>query len=763
MKKFTIITALFSVLLTYSALHAKVDMVYIPGGEFEMGDHHDGMSISLPVHSVYVDSFYMSRYEITNQQYCDFLNNVNSEGLIEVSGGVVYPNGGGNAYCDTTDSSSYSRITWNGSDFGVVSGKEDHPMVRVSWYGAVAYCDYYGYRLPTEAEWEYAGRGGEHSPYYRYPWGNTMNGSKANYLSSGDPHEGTPPESTPVGYYDGGQIPTGTDMANGYGLYDMTGNVFEWCNDWYSETYYQECDDIGRVDNPEGPASGTYRVLRGGSWGDSVDGCRVAYHGHNYPNRLDYYYGFRVASLPEPAEGWIAFVSNQDGDADIWAIQPDGSGLHQVVNMPGTQDTPQWSPDSSKIAFASNYQNTYEIWVYDWFQGTKTRIYTGSDCVHNPAWSPDGQSILFSEGYSSPDIFVMNSDGTNVQRVPVEEGYTMWPSWSPHGDSFVYHRRSGGHSLWVYDFSVTGNILDTNNYDQPLAPADTHQADWTPNGNVVLMWDYNIAILNPGSPGDWSDPLAPDVNFLTTDASYPSLCYTSPCWSPDPNCPQIAFTRESTTQDLWIMNSDGSDAYALLATASQEERPDWGNPIETIEATINLDPDVFEVEVEEDQEPEEPEEAFLTAFIELPAAVDPMDIDVETVTLSVDDTILATAESPAIEDNVLEVLFRLNLVNVSTILGLEVTEVEVDDEKIEVNATTAPAQAIDLIELTVSGDLTNGGSFTGTDAVRVVLENDEDDGDEGEDEDRADVNADGMVNFRDFSILANRWLEGATP
>jgi hypothetical protein len=278
------------------------------------------------------------------------------------------------------------------------------------------------------------------------------------------------------------------------------------------------------------------------------------------------------------AEDWIAFQSDIDGDLDIWAIQPDGNGLQQLVDMPGTQGEPHWSPDSSKIAFSSNYSNTHEIWVYDWFKGTSTRIYTGSDHVSSPAWSPDGQRILFDEGYSSPDIFIMNKDGTNVQRVPVQEGYTMWPSWSPLEDSFVYHRRSGGHSLWVYDFSMTGDILDTNNYDQPLAPVDTHQADWGANGKVVLMWDYNIAVLNPGSPGDWGDPSAPEFDLLTTDASYPSLSYTSPCWSPDPNNAQIAFTRESTTQDLWIMNVDGSNAHVLLATANQEERPDWGNP-----------------------------------------------------------------------------------------------------------------------------------------------------------------------------------------
>ncbi|MBU0753662.1 MAG: formylglycine-generating enzyme family protein, partial [Planctomycetes bacterium] len=249
----------------------------------------------LPVHAVYIDSVYMDAFEVTNEEYCTYLNSAYKRGLIEVSGGVVYKKNDTEPYCDTTTYTFYSRITWDGETFDITAGMEEHPMVQVSWYGAVAYANWRsaqeglmpcynlstwecsfgvgGFRLPTEAEWEKAARGGEHNPYYDYPWGNSIDGSKANYWYSGDPYETNYPWTTPVGYYDGNQIPPGVDMANGYGLYDMAGNVWEWCNDWYEGNYYS----YSPYDNPTGPSIVTYRVLRGGSWYFVEYSLRCAY------------------------------------------------------------------------------------------------------------------------------------------------------------------------------------------------------------------------------------------------------------------------------------------------------------------------------------------------------------------------------------------------------------------------------------------------------------------------------------------------------
>ncbi|MFH1998245.1 MAG: SUMF1/EgtB/PvdO family nonheme iron enzyme [Planctomycetota bacterium] len=298
-------------------------MKLIPEGEFQMGDHSGaGWLEELPVHTVYIDSFSMDTSEVTDEEYCKFLNSARKQGLIELSSGVVYKKNSSSPYCDTTLSSSYSRITWNGYAFGITANKRNHPMVMVSWYGAVAYanwrsaqeglipcydletwqCDFDldGYRLPTEAEWEKAARGGEHSPYYDYPWGNTVDGSKANFKNSGDPYEGGPyPWTAPVRYYDGNQTPPGVDMANGYGLYDMAGTVWEWCNDWCDHSYYQFCVDNNIYNNPTGPSSSPFggRVLRGGSWFLDEFSIRCSFrHSNDLPGFRSNYSGFRLVT-----------------------------------------------------------------------------------------------------------------------------------------------------------------------------------------------------------------------------------------------------------------------------------------------------------------------------------------------------------------------------------------------------------------------------------------------------------------------------------
>lgn len=330
-----------------SALSGSLpEVVLIAGGNFVMGDHHGYVdpqhpSDELPLHQVHLDSFYIGKYELTNQQFCDFLNSAKSQGLIEVRNNIVYATGDTNIYCYTSLYASYSSIAWNGTVFSVADFRAKHPVVGIMWFGAAAYCNWLsqqaglvpcynlstwscdftkpGYRLPTEAEWEYAGRGAQYNPYYVFPWGNdSTNVSLANWPNSGDPYEtGNYPWTTPVGFYNGelklkseynwpgSQTSYQTSNgSNAYGLFDMAGNVWEFVNDWYGQNYYS----ISPVDNPKGPATGfimpdgkPYRGMRGGNWYNGQWGhSRVAnrnpsyYRGPQDPNHPWYHIGFRV-------------------------------------------------------------------------------------------------------------------------------------------------------------------------------------------------------------------------------------------------------------------------------------------------------------------------------------------------------------------------------------------------------------------------------------------------------------------------------------
>jgi sulfatase modifying factor 1 len=299
------------------------DMAYIPGGRFAMGDSlGEGWSDERPVHSVTLDSFYMGKFEVTNGQYCQYLNSAIGS-TIYVSGGVVYGSGNNQPYCDTSTSISSSQIDYSGGVFSVrsKSGRSmfNDPMARVTWYGAVAYCNWRsqqdgkeqcynlstwdcdfnkkGYRLPTEAEWEYAARGGLAGR--RFPWGDTISHGQANYYSyweGGRPYylyDVSPTERYHPTWNDGVlpyTSPGGSFAANNYRLYDTAGNVWEWSNDWYSVTYYS----WSPTSNPTGPTSGSGRVLRGGSWDSYAYACRVA-HRHDRRPSLGYdTLGFRL-------------------------------------------------------------------------------------------------------------------------------------------------------------------------------------------------------------------------------------------------------------------------------------------------------------------------------------------------------------------------------------------------------------------------------------------------------------------------------------
>ncbi|MDP2982609.1 MAG: SUMF1/EgtB/PvdO family nonheme iron enzyme [Candidatus Latescibacter sp.] len=248
----------------------------IPGGTFEMGDEvGDLWDGCRPIHKVTVSGFGMGIYEVTNAQYAAYLKSALASGDVEVKNGDVYGKTGklsGELYIDIGydyGSDNKCWINFGNGTFEVARGKENWPVVAVSWYGSKSFALYYGFDLPTEAEWEYAARGGK-----QYKYG-TDNGeidiTRVNY----DMYVGRP---TPVGSY----------PANPFGLFDMSGNVWEWCQDWYG-SYPNES-----VKNPTGAQSGEVRIIRDGTWDNKAFKCRVAYRGRFNPKDGDYGLGFRV-------------------------------------------------------------------------------------------------------------------------------------------------------------------------------------------------------------------------------------------------------------------------------------------------------------------------------------------------------------------------------------------------------------------------------------------------------------------------------------
>jgi formylglycine-generating enzyme required for sulfatase activity len=205
-------------------------MVFVAGGTFQMGSN-SGDSDEKPVHTVTVSGFFMDKTEVTQAEYRKVMGK-------------------------------------NPSNF---SGCDDCPVEQVSWYGANEYAKKVGKRLPTEAEWEYAARGGNKSKGYRY------SGSNDIYA---------------VGWYDnnssGKTHPVAQKQPNELGLYDMSGNVWEWCSDLHGDYSSSSQTD------PQGSNSGEYRVLRGGSWGNNDSGCRVANRNRGNPDFRYYSLGFRL-------------------------------------------------------------------------------------------------------------------------------------------------------------------------------------------------------------------------------------------------------------------------------------------------------------------------------------------------------------------------------------------------------------------------------------------------------------------------------------
>lgn len=228
------------------------EMVKVPAGESMMGKYSTEPDEG-PKHVVFLDDYYIDKYEVTMDQYRKCVR----------AGKCSQPG-------------TKKGCSWDESSQG------NHPINCVDWNQAKAYCEYAGKRLPTEAEWEKAARGADGC---EYPWGNEEPSCKYDIINENG--EGCGRDSTwPVGSKPEGVSP--------YGVFNMSGNVSEWISDWYSETYYSKSP----YKNPQGPESGTMRVIRGGSW--VVESWYMAAANRSFGDPYDRYrgYGFRCAKTP---------------------------------------------------------------------------------------------------------------------------------------------------------------------------------------------------------------------------------------------------------------------------------------------------------------------------------------------------------------------------------------------------------------------------------------------------------------------------------
>ncbi len=269
-------------------------LVLIPPGEFQMGspDTEENRESDEGQHRVRITKpFYLGLHEVTVGQFGRFVSARSYQTEAERDGKGGY---------GVTSDGSWERkpeYTWRNPGFPQT---DDHPVVNVSWNDAVAFCEWLSgqekreYRLPTESEWEYACRAGTTARYHHgddaeglAAVGNVADAAAKKKFSNWDLAI-----STNDGYVY--TAPVGRFKANGFGLYDMRGNVFEWCADWYDEKYYANSP----VDDPHGPASGSNRMFRGGGWSSIAGDCRSANRFRYWPDSRSSNLGFRLALVP---------------------------------------------------------------------------------------------------------------------------------------------------------------------------------------------------------------------------------------------------------------------------------------------------------------------------------------------------------------------------------------------------------------------------------------------------------------------------------
>jgi formylglycine-generating enzyme required for sulfatase activity len=537
-------------------------LLMIPAGTFTMGDQASGAEAS---HSVSVSSFYLDQYPVTQELY-EKIMGVNPSKRKDKRNPV-----------ERTQWTDAARFCNKCSELEGLT-----PCYNLSTWECNFDAD--GYRLPTEAEWEYACRAGSTTKYCfgddeselpQYAWFKP--------LSQGKPR------------------PVGGKSANRWGLYDMHGNVWQWCHDWYSATYYAESPSH----DPRGPATGKMRVLRGGAWDSTADKCRSAYRHKEFPVYSDACfgadsYGFRRArragadnkpltvaagpkstSDPEPKEkpktvekaaapakatsepgkislaglkGTIIFVSDRSGTLKVWSMHASGKRAKQLTTGAEADADPRFAPDGRKILYTTLRGGFPEIHLMNRDGSGQKFVTKGSQ----GNWAPDGKSIIFIRDNQT---YLRHLASGNERLVtPKDWERCGVPAFSPDGKRFAVASRHLG-NIGIFILSLEGNE------NQPLKAQEACCTPaWSKDGKKVLCQTVQGHIHQVGVDGTGWEQLTFGAD-LQHDARY----------SPDGS--MILFCRAPTPEGPWqicVKHLDGDDEdFVQITREGSNLLPDW--------------------------------------------------------------------------------------------------------------------------------------------------------------------------------------------
>ncbi len=446
--------------------------VEIPNSGFLMGQD-GGEEKSGPSKHVNIPwSYWLSKYEIRNDQYLDFLNSALVAGYIYRDGvDAVYAHG--NKFSGVPEGAPLIAIgddyaiRWNVNNFETVNNPTNFPPNRtnfpviVTWYGAMAFARYYGYDLPTEAEWEKAARGpyaDDEDQHLLFPWGDLIGKGDANFLNSDDPYDNT---TTPVGYYNGNQIPVGDDKKSIYGMYDLAGNVSEWTRSQYiaSVEDYPEEESLENDNNDISVIAN--RVYRGGSFADSWENLKCYVRngkaGSSYGTS-----GFRV----------IRRGTANDNPSDP------GGGIDPKAEIGENFDGAEWNEDLdgnwTVIAASGTWEGNSE-YTYIHRDSTSAKSAPGYIQLSQAAYAVNGYLTLPSTTNLTTGVEIWarrnNTNNTGVLNMQVYDGIAWHNSGNQTIDSDDYTkvhfdvtadysntveqiRLSGNHGILIDDVSI---------------------------------------------------------------------------------------------------------------------------------------------------------------------------------------------------------------------------------------------------------------------------------------------------------------------